>query len=754
MEPRRSRRRSQRSKVRPPVPFLFATAVFGTLAGAVAAIVRTTPALPLYAFADQPAATMVLAQDGSILGRYATQGDRRPLPSVAAAGPLLPAALIAAEDKDFYHHPGVDPRASIRALWENIRYGHIVSGASTITQQAVKLTVFPRQERTWGRKLREMVLALTLERHLNKSQILLSYMNALYFGPVAGVPIYGVESAAMHIFGRHAPELTAAQAALLAAMVNDPVRASPWHDTADVVARSHMILTRMHRLGMIDTATWRRALREPVTSELARDRASLLPYESRAPYILAEVRREAPTLLAHAQRISLPEAQALCDAGGLRIQTSIDPAWQRTVARAAREVLGPASSPEGLQVGMVLLDNRTLGISATTAGREFAINQVDHTVAVRQPGSAIKPFAVYAPALDRGLITPGSIIADVPHHYDDPSAPHGDWFPQNWDHRFHGAITAQDALIRSLNGPAISLLRQVGTETGALYARLFGLCDISAPDRASLALAIGGTAGGVSVRQLAGAYAALANAGCYERPALVIRIQDARGRILFERKRIRTQVIRPATAAMLTDMLRQVVTARQGTAHGLMSAGLRVAVAGKTGTTDDNRDAWFVGYTSRYTLAIWLGYDLPRTGPTRATAIALRLFATALAHAPAPAGTDKILADDALGGLRYTWICRRSGDLATPLCAARGDAELALMPARTAPTRLCAQHELVLTTIFAGKPFLATDRTPVQDVHAEIVLQPTPVPGTREPAAPRSLDPRGGHALDWTATAT
>jgi membrane peptidoglycan carboxypeptidase len=749
MEPRRSRKRSHRRRQRPPLPFLLATAVVGALAGAATALVRTTPPLPLYAFSDQPAATIVLASDGSMLGRYAPQGDRRPLASIAAAGPLLPAALIAAEDKDFYRHHGVDPQALVRALWENIRYGHIVSGASTITQQAVKLVVFPRQERTWARKLREMVLALTLERHLSKPQILLSYMNALYVGPVHGVPVYGVESAAMHIFGRHARDLTPAQAALIAAMVNDPLHDSPWHDATAVVARAHMILTRMRRLGSIDEATWQLALREPVSAELSRDRTTCLPYESRAPYILAEVRQEAPVLLAHAQRISLPEAEALCDAGGLHIRTSIDCAWQDMLERVARTVLGSASDANELQVGMVLLDNRTLGIRALVGGRQFALSQVDHTTSVRQPGSAIKPFAVYAPALAAGLITPASIIADVPRHYYDPSAPHHDWFPHNWDHRFHGAITVQDALIRSLNGPAIHLLNQVGTETGALYARLFGLRDIAAPDRTSLALAIGGTAGGVSVRQLAGAYAALANTGCYEPAALVEQIADGRGHVLYERQRLRTQVLQPATAAMLTDMLEQVVTAREGTAHALAGAGLPMAIAGKTGTTDDNRDAWFVGYTSRYTLGIWLGYDQPRAGPNGATAIVLRLVAGALAHAPRPAGAQHMPTQAAQNGLQYVWVCRRSGDLATPLCAARHDAERALVPVRAIPTRLCAQHELVFTTLFAGQRFLATDRTPVSDVQTQVVLRQPTVPGTSEPIAPAAPDPRGGQALDW-----
>lgn len=743
----------------------------GVALGFFAFLARDVPPLDLAAFTDLSAASLVYARDGSLLGRFASAGDRRPLRCLADAGKVAPAAFIAAEDKDFYRHPGIDPAAILRSIWNNVRRRRITSGASTITQQTVKLAMFPRQERTWRRKLQEMALALELERKQSKSQILLEYLNALYFGEMRGVPVYGIESAALHSFGMPARALSPAQAALLAALPNNPAALSPWRHPQAALSRQRWILERMLEVGSLTPKECAAALREPVLGELSRDTRWIAPYESRTPFIVAAVSRLAPPLIAHALHISEFEAKTLLQTGGYRVYTSIDPRLEKRVEAALsdknqfpppvaysyRNAGGravPVQAQE--QAGIVALENGTRRILALGGGRDFQVSEVDHTTTLRQPGSLLKPLVVYGPAIEKGLVTPASVVDDAPRHYYDPNARTHDWFPLNWDGKFHGLMTVRDALMQSYNVPAIDIIGRLGTELAAGYGRALGLHDIAREDEESLGLAIGGIRGGVSPLQLAGAYATLPAGGIYSEPTLIDRIEDASGHTLYERTYQPARVFSPTTAYLLTHMLESVIASPYGTAHRLAALARPGTLAGKTGTTDDNRDAWFVGYTPRLTMSVWVGYDIPhplRTdGSYHENARPARLFGRILAPDLRIAPTFPMP-----GGVRRYHVCTKSGDLAGPLCIAAHDDEWDVLADDSAPRAMCRMHRLVLTTRVDGKRVLATEFTPPDEIAREILIDRPPenlrpedvryTPEDLDRAIPAQADPRGGWPL-------
>lgn len=754
------------------VALLTVSITLGAVVGSVGYLLHDTPPLRLSAFTNLSAATLVFAQDQkTLLGRFAAEGDRRPLRSLAEAGAYVEDALIAAEDKDYYHHIGVDPGAILRSAWTDAKLGHLTSGGSTITQQTVKLALFPRQERTWRRKVQELALAMELERVQNKQQILLEYMNALYFGPVHGVHVYGVQSAALHLFGKPAKQLTAAQAAVVAAIPNNPSYFSISRHPERVWQREHLILRRMREQGYVSSQVYRQALREPVSAEVSRSPLLSAPYESGDPYVAVEVSRLAPALIAKAEQVPLQSALSQLETGGLRIYTSIDTTLQKRLEKAATAPDFPAPCDysyvdssgkhrvRGAQeaIGAVVLQNATGRIVALCGGRSFAQSEVDHATMRRQPGSALKPLVVYGPAIERKLITPGSIVDDAPHHYPDPNAQKGDWFPLNWDGKFHGLMTVRDALMESYNSPAIELLSRIGSQTGARYGRSMGLFGINTEDEQSLGLAIGGISGGVSPWELAGAYATLPSGGIYTPPSLIDTIEDSEGHVIYRRSAPHARVLSAQTASLLTNMLQSVITSPYGTAHTLAPLARKGDVAGKTGTTDDNEDAWFTGFSPSYTMSVWAGYDIPHPLETHAgvreSARPLAVFAQTMG----PLIGEKQRHFAVTPGLRRYEICTKSGLLAGPLCKAAHETETDLLPEAEAPQQMCMLHTLVATTVFRGHKYLATDMTPPDEVRQEVLLDRLPdtvdpkdapyAPTDADESVPTEPDPRGGTPL-------
>ncbi|HHU76459.1 MAG TPA: PBP1A family penicillin-binding protein [Firmicutes bacterium] len=532
-------------------------------------------------------------------------------------------AFIAIEDERFYDHFGVDPVAILRALASNIKNRNWTDqGGSTITQQIIK-TAFLTPQKTYRRKIQEAWLALKMERQYSKSEILEIYLNQIPFAQGA----YGIEAASTTYFNKPAQELTLAEAALLATIPRSPNYYSPFVNFEAAKQRQSLVLQNMHRLGFISHREMTAARNEEIILGEPPTRQYEYPYF--VDYVLHHELINILTSLP--QYKTREEAYEAVYNMGLKIYTTLNTNAQKETENVLnneslypqnlrvdmdllkemmkdkslnsypKEVLGD----EGLlqpQAAAVVANPATGEILALVGGREYSKgNQSLRYLSRRQPGSAIKPIAVYAPAMEENLITPGSIIDDAPFI-------RGSWAPENFDRRFRGLVTIREALVPSLNVAAVKTFAQLTPEIGLSYLKQMGVSSIQDGDY-NLATAIGGMTQGISPLDMAQAYAVLANQGIKVNLHTIKRIEDRSGQILFEQRSEPQSILSPQTAYMITDILKDVV--RRGTA-----ARLRVGrpVAAKTGTTSDNRDAYLVAYTPDLVVSFWMGHDIPTTG--------------------------------------------------------------------------------------------------------------------------------------------
>jgi penicillin-binding protein 1B len=517
---------------------------------------------------------------------------RRPL-ALAEMSPFIPAAVLAAEDRRFFEHDGLDLLAIGRALAVNTSRGEVAQGASTVTQQLVKNLVLG-PERTWRRKIREGAVALAIELRYPKEKILEAYLNTVYLGQRGRAAIMGVGAAAQSYWGKDARRLSLGESALLAGMIRAPNRYSPDEHPERARGRRDAVLRRMQELGMIDESALATALAERTP---VRGRAAVPSAAPAAPYFLDYVRGAIGTELG---------------AGSPRIYTTLDPSLQRAaeaaVARgldrleSAHRSLRRSASGERLQAALVALDPATGEVRALIGGRDYegsAFNRVTH--ARRQPGSAFKPF-VFLAALRRGAagqppaVTAVSLVDDLPVELETPREV---WAPRNYEDRFTGTITVRQALERSSNAAAVRLAQAAGLERVIRTARDVGFTSRMSPVPA---LALGSFE--VTPLELAAAYAALANGGT---PMTPHGVRTVEGRAGVAGARAGVPRLSPEEAYLITHLLRGVVD--RGTGAAARSLGLGGAIAGKTGTTNDTRDAWFAGYSPRLVGVVWVGFD-------------------------------------------------------------------------------------------------------------------------------------------------
>ena len=534
----------------------------------------------------------VLSGLGDTIGQL-----RRPV-RLAGVPPALVAAVLAAEDHRFYEHAGVDLRAVLRAVWVNVRRGEVAQGASTLTQQLVKnLLLTPR--RTWDRKLREAGLALMLEWRYGKQQILEAYLNTIYLGQQASTAIYGVGAAARGYFGKDVDRLTLAEAALLAGMIRAPNTYSPLQNPDRARERRDAVLARMREVGAIDEATRARAAQEPIRVRAA------TPPRLLAPYFLDFVRTQ----------IEQPQSDNGQPVPGLKIYTTLDPVLQRAAEIAVsrgldglegryRHLRRREPGPR-LQAVLLALDAGTGEVRAMVGGRDYAASQFNRaTHARRQPGSAFKPF-VYLAALRFGpnggppRFTPVSFVEDAPLTL---KVGKDSWSPRNYEDRFEGTVTLRRALEQSLNAATVRVATEAGLPAVVRTAREVGF---TSPMQPVPALALGSFE--VTPLELATAYLTLAGYGERRAPTALRAVADAEGQVEEPVRPARTLAVRADEAYLLTYLLRGVV--ERGTAAAARSLGVEGVVAGKTGTTNDGRDAWFVGYTPRLVTLVWVGFD-------------------------------------------------------------------------------------------------------------------------------------------------
>ena len=527
---------------------------------------------------------------GEELTRLHGREDRVPI-SIEEIPLHVRAAFISAEDARFYDHPGVDVIRIAGAAWEDIKAGSYVQGASTISQQLIKLSHLT-STKTMARKLEEAVLACQMETMYSKDEILEMYLNYVYLGG----GYYGIEAAALGYFGVHAKDLSASQAALLAGILKSPSNFAPHLDYKASVGRRNVILNLMGEYGYLNEAQ--------VTSAKAEEMVILhdgTASEQRGYYV--------DTVLRCAGELLDVSSDELLT-GGYRIYTALDPKLQ---SRCEEIFADDSYFPDSAQAAIVLQEAGTGLVRALVGGRgsyETAMAFNRATDIRRQPGSLIKPIIAYAPALESHGYTAATLMLDEPTSF-------AEYTPRNFGGKYYGWVTLREAVTRSLNVPAVKVLSDVGLADGKAFAQSCGITFDQSDT--SLTLALGGFTYGVSPWQMAGAYAAFASGGVYNSPTVIQKITDSTGTILYQYQGENRRVLSEQNAYILTSMLQSAI--EEGTGRRLGE--LNIPLAGKTGTVgqdEGNRDAWMACYSAEYAAVVWMGYDNSEQGALPADA--------------------------------------------------------------------------------------------------------------------------------------
>lgn len=491
-------------------------------------------------------------------------------------------AFIAAEDNRFYEHIGIDPIGIFRAIFANLTNRGIAQGGSTITQQLAK-NAFLSQEQTLKRKIQEAMLALEIEHKYSKKEILEMYMNQIYFGQGA----YGIQTAAKTYFNKDVNELTLTQCAMLAGLPKSPNYYSPFNNLNEAKKRKNVVLDQMVKYGYVSAAEAEDAKNQDLGLSKSHQSKEADEYASFIDYV--------------SQQVAKKYGDDALYKEGLKIYTTMDVDKQHAAVRAMRNLPNNYTDENGLtqpQAAIVSIDPKTGHILAMVGGRgQDSFNRA--SMAVRQPGSAFKPF-VYLTALQHDM-TPDTTMDDQPVTY-------GSWSPKNAGGSYSGTMTLSDALAHSVNTIAVQLADKVGTKNIIANAKKMGITTLDAKDD-NLAMALGGLTKGVTPLEMASAYGTFANKGVHVKPTAIVKILDRNGNVLedastLEKEETKTRVMSEREAYEMTTMLEGVIDHGTGTA-----AAIGRPAAGKTGTTDDNKDAWFVGYTPDIVTAVWIGDD-------------------------------------------------------------------------------------------------------------------------------------------------
>lgn len=567
--------------------------------------------------------------------------------------PYFTSAVIAVEDKNFRKHHGIDFWGIIRATFINIKSGRIVEGGSTITQQTAK-NLYLSNEKTFTRKLKELYYALLLERKYSKDEILTMYCNTIYFGEGA----YGVETASRTFFGKKASELDLAQAALLAGLPQWPSNYDPYLHPEKAKARQKIVLDRMLEEKVITAEQHQAAWNEPLHYQ----QASFA--EGEAPYFVAMVR----------EYLTEKYGERMIYQGGLRIYSTLDLDMQTAANQAVQN--GMSNRSAELQTALVAVDTKTAEIRALVGGRNYKSSQLNHVYAQRQPGSTFKPF-VYSYAMEQGR-TPADMIMCEEVEYKVPgSAPYRPTDYGNEPYHWKD-FTLKEAIMISDNVVAVRLNEELGPQNTAPHAEKFGFANISPV----LSLPLGSNE--VRPIDMAAAYAVFANQGIYSAPHYILKIEDQNNNMLEEYKPAGTRIVSAINASIITNMLTGVL--EPGGTGASLKARVGRPAAAKTGTTDEYKDAWFVGYTPQLSCAVWVGYDKNQAvnlpGSVAAGPIWADFIKAASAKLPEQ---DFTLA----AGTTSVPICLDSGQIATEYCPRPSDM---VFEKGTEPKDLCPLH--------------------------------------------------------------
>ncbi len=679
----------------------------------------------------------------------------------------LQEAVIAIEDARFYEHNGIDLLGIMRAIVKNLKAGKIVEGASTITQQVIKNNALT-SDQTFVRKIQEQYLALQIDALYEKDLILEYYLNTMPLGHGTN----GVQAAAKRYFGKDVSELTLAESVVIAGITQAPTRYSPIRNPENNFEKSKVILSYMVEQGYITEEERQAALLENPYKNIQEVNNQYEQQDSVHSYFVDAVIEQVISDLQTKKGMTATQANNLLFGGGVEIYTTLNQDMQKivddkmdddslfpsykeyvinysatitkadgtTVNKWAEGVLQSDSEAEienfkkakqatwelaegdtivesvqlvpQAQAAFVIMDQYNGHVKALSGGRgekygDRTFNRA--TQAKRQPGSTFKVLASYAPALDTGLLSPGSIIVDEPYTI-------GKYTPKNWRSYFKGPTTVREGIWDSMNILAVKAVEMVGIETAYNYLLNFGFTTLSDQDKV-YALPLGGITDGVTPLELNAAYAAIANQGSYTKPILYTQVLDRDKQVLLDNSVPETHtVIKASTASMLTDMMEDVIKIGTG---GKAGVGLNMPVAGKTGTTSDNKDFIFAGYTPYYTATVWMGYDRPQ--PFTNKSAHLNLWASIMSeiHKNLPKKEFELITT----GYTKTSICAASGKIPTELCKLDPEHKIVsdYFQKNHAPTEECDIHVQEQVCTVSGK--IATEFCPEETVKTRVVTR-------------------------------
>jgi len=668
---------------------LMGISLIGTVAVAVVVGIYSQMAkkYDLAALGQMPERTMVMDSTGELLGRM--HGENRIVVPLSQVSPHFVKALLAREDSRFHSHGGIDFYGVARATVRNIKERRVVQGASTLTMQLARNSYPDLNDRSFHRKMLEMMLARRIERVWEKDQIIEHYVNRIFFG----TGVYGIQRASQVYFGKHASQLTLSESAMIAGIIRSPVRFSPFRNFDGAIKERNDVLQRMLLLKMITPE-----------EELAARYADIVMraqplFQSQGDWALDSVKRDLDRLL----------EQHEIEDGGLLVYTTLNKELQSVAEASVEKRLAAVEKLPGfkhptkaqfdatwdpateltstpyLQGALTILDNETGGILALVGGRDYRQSKFNRaTLGQRQIGSTVKPF-VYASALASGFL-PGTFIEDAPLRPGEIEGADPNWNPQNSDNKFLGQQTLTAGLVQSRNTMTIRLGNYAGLDR---VMRVLGDAGIGDHVAKNPQLFIGNLAG--NPRELASAFTIFPNDGMRRRPFLIHKITDKAGNVLYDASVIEVEVLTPGVAHVMRRILGQVMD--KGTAASVRSQhGFKEPGGGKTGTTNDYKDAWFAGYTDRVTCAVWVGLDKPETiidegyGSRMSIPIWADVAKKAVELGYIPAGPR------AEPPLTTVALCRSTSQLASPACQAAGMAYEDELPYDLVPQGFCQTH--------------------------------------------------------------
>jgi 1A family penicillin-binding protein len=628
---------------------------------------------------DEQPVSWVAIEPAVISGMRAGSKQVREWIPLSRIPPMLVQTLLAVEDRRFFSHYGIDPIAVGRALWTNITRGAVVQGGSTLTQQLAK-NLYYSPQRTMRRKLQEFMAAIVLEFKYRKEDILESYLNEIYLGQAGSVSIYGVGEAAHRYFGKGLDELSVDEVALIVGLIKGPNTYSPVKHLEHATERRNTVLRRLRDQGIVTEQVWATAVNRPVRVVLAQDTLSDAPHF--VDYLLREIEDGVGEGVGEGAGMGIPE--------GARIYSTLDPWIQQLAVQALQRGLAnletayPALIKGGgspIQSAILVLEVKTGHILAMVGGRDYRVSQFNRAVqAHRSAGSLFKPFvylAAFEAARDQGEagLTPATLLEDEPVTLESGT---GLWAPQNYDRQYRGPVTVRTALEQSLNIPAVRVAHRTGLAPFLSMLRAFGITTLL-PN--NLSVALGSSA--VSLLDITSAYGGLAHYGVAVRPIAVSNMARETGETVWSPTLDRRQAASPQGAYLVTSLLKGVID--QGTGAKARVLGVQGPVAGKTGTTDGYRDAWFVGYTADIVIGVWVGFDDERPIKLTGSQAALPIWSELAARLIPPDQPDFEMPE----GISERRIDPKTGQLATSQCPEK---VFEVFITGTEPTIYCEVH--------------------------------------------------------------